>query len=68
MPKIGKIQVKIKLGLKNWKINLLSGTLDYLLHAISIWDFEPEFNRRLLTLRKPPPPSPASSRGGVSIV
>ena len=40
MPKIGKIQVKIKLGLKNWKINLLSGTLDYLLHAISIWDFE----------------------------
>ena len=56
MPKIGEIQVKIKLGLKNWKINLLSGTLDYLLHAISIWDFEPEFNRRLLTLRKHPPP------------
>ena len=67
MPKIGEIQVKIKLGLKNWKINLLSGMLDYLLHAISIWDFEPEFNRRLWTLRKHPPPSPASRRGGVSI-
>ena len=42
-------------------------TLDYLLYTVPMLDFEPEFNRRLWTLRKHTPPSPASRRGGVSI-
>ena len=45
----------------------LTQSLDYLLYALPMWDFEPEFNRRLWTLRKNTAPSPASRRGEVSI-
>ena len=33
-----------------------SGKLDYLLYTVPMLDFEPEFNRRLWTLRKHTPP------------